>query len=113
MFKLRDRYGDCISAPSNSYYYLITDVINIDNTQFLNISPNPFVQDINVRFQLNNYAKISISIRGLMNGNLVYQNDNVYSGSKLQPSNISSGMYVLSARTADGKYSYQFKLIKL
>ena len=112
-YKSRVMYGECISAVSNSYYYLLTDIINIDNSQYLNIFPNPFVQDINVDFRLNNYSKISISIRELFNGNLVYQNNDVYKGSKIQPLHLSPGLYVLNASTIDGKYNYQFKLIKL
>jgi hypothetical protein len=113
LFKVKTKFGYCLSSYSAPYYFLITDIINIDNSQFIKINPNPFVQDINVKFHLNNYSKIAITIRSLLNGNLVYQNDNVYNDSKLQPINLSPGMYVLIANTIDGKYSYQFKLIKL
>ncbi len=111
-YKVKSSILGCTSALSSSYFFLITDVINLDN-KFIKVAPNPFVNRLNFDFDLNGYQKLNVEIRSMVNGMSVFHQENVYPGTQLQILNISAGAYVLRAYSADGKLSYQFKLIKV
>ena len=102
----------CSGAISNAYYYLVTDMINLSEDEFIKLSPNPFVSFLNLEFKLKNYLKLNVQVIDVSNGNVVYSLNDVYSGSKLQLSNLSAGIYVVRVKTNDSKKSYQFKMVK-
>jgi hypothetical protein len=102
----------CASAISSAYYYLVTDLINLSEDEFIKLSPNPFVGFLNLEFKLKNYQKLNVQVINVSNGNIVYSVNDIFSGTKLQLSNISAGIYVVRVKTNDSKNSYQFKMIK-
>ncbi|MEN9381562.1 MAG: hypothetical protein RI940_443 [Bacteroidota bacterium] len=113
LFKVKTKFGYCLSSFSAPYYFLITDLINIDNGQFIKVNPNPFKQYFTLDFSLNIYQKLNIKLISLTTGNIVFDKYNVYSGSVLQPNNLLPGLYVCMVYSADGKLNYQFKLMKI
>lgn len=102
----------CSGAISNAYYYLVTDIINLSEDEFIKLSPNPFVGFLNLEFKLKNYQKLNLQVIDVSNGNIVHSLNDIYSGSKLQLSNLSAGIYVVRVKTNDSKKSYQFKMVK-
>ena len=102
----------CTSTSSNPYYYLVTDLINLSEEEYIKISPNPFIGFLNLEFKLKNYQKLNVQVINVSNGNIVYSVNDIFSGTKLQLSNISAGIYVVRVKTNDAKNSYQFKMIK-
>lgn len=102
----------CSGSISNAYYYLVTDIINLSEDEFIKLSPNPFVGFLNLEFKLKNYQKLNLQVIDVSNGNIVYSLNDIYSGSKLQLSNLSAGIYVVRVKTNDSKKSYQFKMVK-
>ena len=102
----------CSGSISNAYYYLVTDMINLSEDEFIKLSPNPFVSFLNLEFKLKNYQKLNVQVIDVSNGNVVYSLNDVYSGSKLQLSSLSAGIYVVRVKTNDSKKFYQFKMVK-
>jgi hypothetical protein len=112
-YSVKSTQNGCTSALSTPYYYVITDVINLENGQFLKLSPNPFKDYLNFDFNLNGYQKMNIQVFEVSTGRIVWQNKELYPGSKLQPGNLSAGTYLFKINSNDGKVNYQFKMIKL
>jgi hypothetical protein len=92
---------------------VITDLFNIDQTQFINIGPNPFYSTLNIDYRFNASSKLNIEIRNMYDGSLIYQQKNIIAGTKLNLDQVSSGMYLCIVYSLDGKYRYQFKLVKI
>jgi curli biogenesis system outer membrane secretion channel CsgG len=90
----------------------VTDLINLSEDEYIKLSPNPFVGFLNLEFKLKNYQKLNVQVINVSNGNVVYSVNDIFSGTKLQLSNISAGIYVVRVKTNDAKNSYQFKMIK-
>jgi hypothetical protein len=103
----------CTSVASNAYYYLITDVINLSATEFIKLAPNPFINYLNFDFVVNGYQKLNIDVFATSNGTRVSSKQGVYAGSRLSYAELSAGVYIFRVTSADGKLSYQFKMIKL
>ena len=111
-FTVKAVQNGCISNMS-SPYYMVTDVINISKDEYIKLTPNPFVSFIYLEFKLNSYQKFNLEVFDISTANKVSSFNDVYSGSKLQISNLSAGVYLIRVTTNDTKYSYQFKMIKL
>ena len=112
-YAVKAPFATCMSALSFPYYFLLTDVVNIDNKQFIKVAPNPFNQQFKVDFNLSNYQRVNLKLVSLSTGNIVYKQDNVYAGTAIQPFNILSGVYICNIYSSDEKINYNFKLIKL
>ncbi len=103
----------CSSLMSVNYFYLLTDIINLENNQFIKVTPNPFVNNLNFDFLLNTYRKVNVDILNIYTGMIVFQQKGVVSGTQLQTSQLTSGVYILSVSTEDNRIKNKFKLIKL
>jgi hypothetical protein len=103
----------CSSMMSNNYFYLLTDIVNLEYNQFIKVTPNPFVNNLNFDFLLNTYRKVNVDILNIYTGMIVFQQKGVVTGTQLSLDKISSGMYLCIVYSPDGKYRYQFKLLKI
>ena len=92
---------------------MVTDIINISKEEYIKLAPNPFIGFLNLEFKLKGYQKLNFEVFNISSGSKVASFNDVYSGTKLQVSNLISGVYVLRVLTNDNKYSYQFKMVKL
>jgi hypothetical protein len=110
--KVTDNTTGC-NATSAAYYYLVTDIINLSATEYIKLAPNPFVNYINFDYVVQGYQKLNIDVYELSSGNRVATRQNVYAGSRLSFAELSSGVYIFKVSSADGKISYQFKMVKL
>ena len=113
LYSAKSSQNGCISPMSSTYYYLITDIINIGDGEYIRAAPNPIVNYLYIEFALKGNQKVNIELFDISTGNKVSTFNDIYSGTKLQISNLSSGVYVLRVLTNDTKNSYQFKMIKL
>ena len=112
-YTVKNSFLGCISPISSEYYYLITDIINISADEFINLAPNPFVNYLNVNFALKKYQKLNFEVFDIANGSRVFSGHDLITGSKLQLSHLSPGIYIIKVTTNDNKFSYQFKMVKL
>jgi Zn-dependent metalloprotease len=113
LYSAKSSQNGCISSLSSTYYYLITDIINLGDGDFIRAVPNPILSYLYIEFVLKGQQNVNIELFNISNGNKVATFNDVYSGTKLQVSNLSSGVYVLRVSTNDNKKSYQFKMVKL
>lgn len=92
---------------------VITDIFNIDQSQFIKVGPNPFYGKLNIEYNLNSSGKIDLEIRNIYAGNIIFQQRNIVSGTQLSLDQVTSGVYLCTIYSSVSKNKYQFKLVKL
>ena len=112
-YTVKANENNCISALSTAYFFVVTDIININNNEFIKLVPNPFVNSVNVDFVIKSQQKINIEVYSISSGRLVKVINNVFAGSKINLETLASGMYMFKIITPDLKNNFQFKMIKL
>jgi hypothetical protein len=112
-YSVKKSLDGCFSNMSNAYYYLVTDIINLNKDEFIKLAPNPFVNQINFDFTILNYPTLNVEIFDLAQGALVAAKPNVYAGTSLYVGQLAGGTYVIRVSSPDGKIIKQFKMIKL
>lgn len=103
----------CTSLMSTAYYYLVTDIINLSNEEFIKLAPNPFINNLNFDFVVKGYQKLNMDVFDLVRGNKVASMQNLYPGVPIYLGQLSPGTYVIKVSSNDLKVSYQFKMVKL
>ncbi|NMC98268.1 MAG: T9SS type A sorting domain-containing protein, partial [Bacteroidales bacterium] len=88
-----------VSVPENIY---------TENSSSLQIYPNPAIDNINIQFDLTQNSNAEISILNL-NGQTINTKklNKLNKGTQnieMPVSNLSSGIYMISVKTTDGKY---------
>jgi hypothetical protein len=112
-YSVKKSLDGCFSNMSNAYYYLVTDIINLNKDEFIKLAPNPFVNNINFDFTILNYPSLNVEIFDLAQGALVAAKPNVYAGTSLYVGQLAGGTYLIRVSSPDGKITKQFKMIKL
>ncbi|MEY4278459.1 MAG: hypothetical protein RL377_463 [Bacteroidota bacterium] len=113
LYSLKKSIDGCTSAMSVAYFYILTDVINISNDEFIKVAPNPFINNLNIDYVLKQYHVLNLELYDLGTGAKVATKQNVTSGSQLSMGQLSAGTYLLKIFSTDQKLVKQFKLIKL
>jgi outer membrane protein assembly factor BamB len=103
----------CLSALSNNYYFLTTDIININNREYIKVNPNPIVNLVNFDFVVKGYQYFNLDIFSLSSGNKISSKQNIYSGDQISCESLPGGVYLFRLTSSDNKLSYQFKMVKL
>ncbi len=103
----------CQSVSSNSYYYVITDIANLQNGEYIKLAPNPFNNQVNFDFLLRGYLKLNLEVFDIATGTNVAFKQNLVSGESIYLGHLSAGTYLFKASSNDIKFSYQIKMIKL
>jgi hypothetical protein len=105
-------YG-CVSSMSNTYFFLVTDVINLSATEFIKLAPNPFQNKLNFDFVVKGYQKLNFDVFELATGRKVTSRVGLTPGSPVYLPELVGGTYIVRITSADGKLSYQFKMVKM
>ena len=105
-------YG-CVSSMSNTYYFLVTDVINLSANEFIKLAPNPFINQLNFDFVVKGYQRLNIEVFDIATGSKKASMQNLMAGMPINLSQLSGGTYIIKVSSNDGKINYQFKMIKL
>lgn len=103
----------CISTFSNAYYYLVTDVINLNALEYIRLAPNPFEDVIYLDFSLKGYFQMNVEVVNIGTGALVAVKTNLGSKTPIQLSTLTSGTYAFKVMSSDGKLVYTFKIVKI
>jgi len=103
----------CTSSLSAPYYYLVTNMYDLGNNEFIKLAPNPFAYKIILDFYLKKYNKLNIEVFSLSSGIKIDSRINLESGSPLQFNNLQAGTYIFRVSSFDNKIVKQFKLLKL
>ena len=112
-YSVKNNQVGCNSIASNSYYYIVTDVINISNDEYVKVNPNPISSNVNFDFKVKGYQHFNLDIYSVSNGDKIASKQNIYSGEQISVGSLSSGVYLFRLTSSDNKLSYQFKMIKL
>jgi len=102
----------CFSLKS-SYYYLVTDIINLSKDEFIKLAPNPFVNQLNFDFVVKGYQKLNIEVYDVATGSKVANQQNITAGTQIQLSQLARGTYIIRVTSNDNKIAQQFKMVKL
>ncbi|MEI7589408.1 MAG: hypothetical protein WCJ68_07920 [Chitinophagia bacterium] len=103
----------CNSVMSAAYYYLVTDIVNLSQDEFIKLAPNPFVNHLNFDFVVKGYQKLNMEAFDLASGTKVLSMPNLTPGIPIYVGQLSAGTYLIRVASNDGKINYQFKMVKL
>ena len=103
--------NNCSSPFSDRYYYLVTALQNFTNGQFIHLYPNPATNDLMINFNLTGQSQLSITMVDL-SGKIVISNIKMSKGSRLDISELKSGMYFVQVFGKNNQLLFTDKLIK-
>jgi hypothetical protein len=103
----------CYSAMSAPYYYILTDIVNLGNNEFIQITPNPFIHYLNFDYKVKGYKDLNIEFYDMTTGQRVMVKEKVTPGSRLNVQALPSGTYLVRVVSNDYKLKHQFKMIKM
>ena len=103
----------CASLKGTSYFFLVTDIVNLEDNQFIKVMPNPYVSNLYLSFFLIKYNTLNADIFDFSTGRMVANRKNLNSGTNLDIATLSSGIYIVRVYSTDFKMTYTFKIVKL
>lgn len=112
-YTVKTSENGCLSAASNPYYYLITDIVRLSDQEYIKLAPNPFQNKLNFDFLLKGYQRLNIEVFDLATGAKVSSIQNLSPGAQVNLSHLSNGTYIVKVSAADNKINYQFKMVKM
>lgn len=112
-YSLKSIVNGCTSAMSTTYYYLVTNILELSSNEFLKLTPNPFTNYLNFDFSIKGLQKLNIDVFELASGTKVASRNGLYPGTRINLASIAGGIYLVKVSSDDGKVAYQFKMIKL
>jgi hypothetical protein len=102
----------CTGLASESYYYLASSLGNMLGLgERLRFSPNPFISDIGVFFNIIGHRSIAIKVYD-MRGVLIKNLTNLSNGAQLGLGGIPSGMYTFVTYNSKGQIIHIDRLVK-
>ena len=112
-YTAKSTQNGCTSAISATYYFLVTDIINLSANEFIKLAPNPFSNQVNFDFVVKGYQHLNMEVFELSTGAKVTVKTNLIAGTPIQLGQLSAGTYIFRVSSNDGKIVQQFKMIKL
>jgi hypothetical protein len=112
-YSVKTTQNGCISAMSTPYYYLVTDIVRLDNGEFIKLTPNPFINFVNLDFVVKGHQRLNIEVFSAATGAKVATRIGITAGSRLIFNELNPGIYFIRIATPDMKVSHQFKMVKL
>ncbi len=85
----------------------------MSSTEFIKLAPNPFQTKLNFDFLIKGYQKMNLDVFEISTGNRVASRIGLMPGAPIYLPELTSGTYIIKITSADGKLSYQFKMVKM
>ena len=101
----------CNSPESDKFNYTVTGVVNLDNNQFIRLSPNPVKDNMVLEYEMRGAISLTIQIIDI-NGRICKTFTNKGTGSQLSLADLKNGVYIANIFTANQKQRYTIRLIK-
>ena len=98
---------------STSYYYVVTNVVQLENGQYINLNPNPFINRLVINFNINKNPSLNADVIDFATGRLITSRKNVFTNTDLNLANINAGIYLIKVYSNDLKVNVTFKIVKL
>jgi hypothetical protein len=102
----------CVSSMSTSYYFLVTDILNLSKDEFIKLAPNPFINQLNFDFVIKGYQRLNLEVFDIATGSKKAIMQNLIPGMPIFLGQLSGGNYLIKVSSNDGKINHQFKMIK-
>jgi fibronectin type 3 domain-containing protein len=112
-YTVKTTLNGCTSLFSNAYYYLVTDLIRLSWDEFIKLTPNPFINNMNIDFVVKGHQRMNIEVFSAATGAKVATRMGVTAGSRLSFSELNPGVYFVRVSSPDFKVSHQLKMVKL
>jgi len=112
-YTVKTTQNGCTSVMSSPYYYLVTDIIQLSNGEFIKLAPNPFVNQLNLDFNIKGYQKLNMDVFEMTTGNKVYSSKALYAGTPISLGALAPGTYIIKFTSNDNKIVQQFKMVKM
>jgi len=112
-YTVKTTQNGCISAMSSPYYYLVTDIVRLNNGEFIKLAPNPFINQINLDFNIKGYLRLNVDVFELTTGNRVFSRQGLQAGTPIILNELLSGTYIIKITSNDSKIVQQFKMLKM
>jgi hypothetical protein len=112
-YSLQTSQNGCISQMSTSYYYVVTNVVQLENGQYINLNPNPFINRLVINFNINKNPSLNADVIDFATGRLITSRKNVFTNTDLNLANINAGIYLIKVYSNDLKVNVTFKIVKL
>ncbi|MDB5211020.1 MAG: Right-handed parallel beta-helix repeat-containing protein [Sediminibacterium sp.] len=110
-YSVKTTQNGCTSAMSANFNYTITAIVNLSNSQYIKLYPNPVRQDLRIDYKIDGQYQLRLMIYDL-NGKLVLDKNKMSTGSLFSLKELSSGTYLISIHDTKGKLIYTDKIIK-
>lgn len=112
-YTVKTTQNGCVSALSSPYYFLVTDIINLSANEFIQLAPNPFMNQIKFDFLVKGYVRLNIEVYDLATGAKVASRQNLTAGMAITLGQLLAGTYIIKVSSNDNKIMQQFKMVKL
>ena len=112
-YSIKTTQSGCTSALSTSYFYISTSLSQLENNEFIKMAPNPFVNQVNLDFKINGYAKLNVEVISITTGNILFSLKGLSTGMPIFLGKLSSGVYLVKLTSSDYKFVHQFKMVKM
>jgi hypothetical protein len=103
----------CASLKGTSYFYLVTDIVNLDDNQFIKVTPNPYSTNVYLHFFLIKYSTLNVDVLDFATGRPIANRVKLPTGTNLNLQSLSTGVYVIKVYSSDMKFTHMFKIVKL
>lgn len=103
--------NSCKSNFSEMYYYLISNIVNFSNGDFIRTYPNPVMNDLKFDFNLNGTLNLFIDLIDI-NGRIILNKIPIIKSSNISFDHYGPGIYLLKFYNKKSKLIYTAKIIK-
>jgi hypothetical protein len=110
-YTLKSTTGNCASALSDIFNYVVTAVSNLSIDQYVKLFPNPSRTSLVIQYKLGNMTQVSVIIIDAK-GKIVLQQKNLQNGTALNLMNLASGTYFVKLVDKNGVMLYLDRILK-
>lgn len=111
-YTVKSTINGCSSDFSSGYNYIATGVINFGNGRYIDLFPNPVNQKFFISWNLNDLPSLDIEINDFY-GKLVWTKKDVTSGTTLDISSLTPGIYMIKVYNPKLNINKTIKIIKI
>jgi hypothetical protein len=101
----------CKSLMSENYSFVVTGVIQIDNTHFIKVSPNPVKSMLVLSYNLDGIYSLNMDMINL-EGRVINTWQNLKNGGEISLSRFPNSIYLIRLYSNRNKLHFIFKIVK-
>jgi hypothetical protein len=110
-YSVRVTVNGCVGDMSQGYYYAVTGLLDPASGEYVKMFPNPVRSEVKLEFLVLGSRVVDVEIWD-MSGRLVLQRKSVVTGTKLNLTGLSQGMYRYQVRDRNGRLMHTEKFVK-